>query len=208
MGGIEAADVESGIGFRIALGLRVLQHIVEGQVLILHLAQDVIAGAVEDAVDALDLVGRKRLAQHLDDRNAARDGSLEIERHPALFRQTRQFQPVLGEQRLVGGNDVLSGLECGLDRGTRDAFVAADQLNEAINPGIGRQSDRIIHPARVPQIDTTRAVTIAGRHGHDGDGTIERLAQTRTMGLEQMHKAGSDGAQPRDTEFQRLFHDD
>ena len=61
VGGVEAADVEGGIGFGVALGLGLLQHVGERAVLLLHLRQDVIAGAVEDAVDAADLVGGQRL---------------------------------------------------------------------------------------------------------------------------------------------------
>ena len=50
--GVEAANIEGGIGLGIALVLRFLQHIVEAPTLLLHLSEDVIAGAVEDAIDA------------------------------------------------------------------------------------------------------------------------------------------------------------
>src|SRR5580700_6316915 len=50
--GVLAFDVEGRIGFRIAEPLRVAQAIVEGGPVLLHGREDVIAGAVEDAVDA------------------------------------------------------------------------------------------------------------------------------------------------------------
>ena len=115
MGGVEAADVEGRIGFGVALGLRFLQHIGEGAMLLLHLRQDVIAGAVEDAVDAPHLVGGQRFAQRLDDGNAAGDRRLEVERDAVLLGQARQLGAMLGQQRLVGGHDVLAGPERGFD---------------------------------------------------------------------------------------------
>ena len=38
VGGVEAADVEGGIGLGVALGLRLRQHVGEGALLLLHLA--------------------------------------------------------------------------------------------------------------------------------------------------------------------------
>ena len=71
MRSVEAADVEGGIGLGISLRLRLLQHVGEGPALTLHQRQDVIAGAVEDAIDAADVVALQALAHHLDDGNAA-----------------------------------------------------------------------------------------------------------------------------------------
>ena len=59
--GVEAADVEGRIGLGVAQRLRLRQHIAERAVLVGHRRQDVVAGAVEDAVDAPHLVGRQRL---------------------------------------------------------------------------------------------------------------------------------------------------
>ncbi len=52
VGRVEAADVEGRIGLRVARVLRLLQHLGERAALLLHRRQDVVAGAVEDAVDA------------------------------------------------------------------------------------------------------------------------------------------------------------
>ena len=109
VGGVEAADVEGRIGLRVALGLRLLQHVGERAALLLHLGQDVVAGAVEDAVDAAHLVAGERLAQGLDDGDAAGDRGLEVERDAVLLGQLGQLGAVLGEQRLVGGDDMLAG---------------------------------------------------------------------------------------------------
>src|SRR3546814_10073159 len=62
--------------------------------------QDIVAGAVEDAVDAGDLVRGRALAHALDDRDAARDRRFIFERHARLFRQPGEVQR--SEERRVG----------------------------------------------------------------------------------------------------------
>ena len=52
MRGVVAVDVEGRIGLGIAEPLRLGEAGVEGQALLLHAGQDVVAGAVEDAEDA------------------------------------------------------------------------------------------------------------------------------------------------------------
>src|SRR5690349_14375185 len=65
MRGIEAADVEGRIGFGVTEALRLFQTLIERKFLALHARQDVIAGAVQNPVDALDRVARETLAQRL-----------------------------------------------------------------------------------------------------------------------------------------------
>ena len=135
--GVEAADVEGRVGLGIALGLRLRQHVGEGAVLLLHLGQDVVAGAVEDAVDAADLVAGERLAQRLDDGDAAGHRGLEVERDAVLLGEPRELHAVLGEQRLVGGDDVLAGRSAASTACLGDAVLAADQLDEDVDAGVG-----------------------------------------------------------------------
>ena len=134
---VEPADVEGGIGFGIALGLGFLQDVAERAMLLEHLRQDVIAGAVEDAVDAADLVGGQQLAHGLDDRDAAGNRRFEIQGNAVLFRKARQLGAVFGQQRLVGGDDVLARPQRRLDRSFRRAVVSADQLDEDVDGWIG-----------------------------------------------------------------------
>ena len=103
--GVVALDVEGRIGLGVAEPLRVLQAVGERQPLLLHARQDVVAGAVEDAVDARDRIAGQRLAQRLDDRDAAGDRRLEVERDALLLGELGERDAVLGEQRLVGGDD-------------------------------------------------------------------------------------------------------
>ena len=109
MGGIEAANVKGGIGLGIAFVLGLLQHLGEGAMFLLHLGQDVVAGAVENAVDAADLIAGQGLTQRFDDRDTAGHRGLEIEGHAVRFRQPRQLGAMLGQQRLVGRHHMFAG---------------------------------------------------------------------------------------------------
>ena len=51
VGGVDAVDVEAGIGLGVARRLRFGQHDVEVAAGLAHGRQDVVAGAVEDAVE-------------------------------------------------------------------------------------------------------------------------------------------------------------
>jgi hypothetical protein len=79
--GVHAFDVEGRVGLGIAQALRLLQHHVEVQALVAHLGQDEVGGAVDDAGDPLDAVGRQALAQRLDDGDAAGHRGLEGHHH-------------------------------------------------------------------------------------------------------------------------------
>src|SRR5262249_57467686 len=80
MGGIEAANIEGGIGLGIALLLRLFQHVGKASALLFHQSEDVIAGAVEDAVDAGGVVALQALADDFHYGNAAGNCALAIER--------------------------------------------------------------------------------------------------------------------------------
>src|SRR4029077_11465715 len=67
VGGVDAVDVEGGVSLGIAQALRIGEHVGELAATLAHRGQDVVAGAVEDAVDPLDAVGGQAFAQQLDD---------------------------------------------------------------------------------------------------------------------------------------------
>ncbi len=103
--GVEAADVEGRIGLGVTEPLRLLQAVFERQPFGFHLRQDIIAGAVENAADALDAIARQRLAQGLDDGNAAADRRLEGERASRALGEFGQLDAMRRQHGLVGGDD-------------------------------------------------------------------------------------------------------
>ncbi len=82
-------------------------------------------------MDALDRRRRQRLLEHAHDRHHAGDRRLEAQPHAVLARGLEQLLAVLGEQLLVGRDDVLAGAH------RREQVLArrldpADQLDEQV----------------------------------------------------------------------------
>ena len=105
---IKSIDIERWLGLGIAHLLRVREHVLKIPTLSLHLSEDVIAGAIEDAVKPLDAVAAQALAQRLDDRDAARHRGLVIKVAAVLLDQPEDRLAVRGDQRLVCGDDRLA----------------------------------------------------------------------------------------------------
>ncbi len=163
LGGVEALDVEGRIGLGIAEALGILETVGERQLLLLHAGEDVVAGAVEDAVDAREGIAGEPLAQRLHDRDRAADRRLEIERDAVLLGERRELEAVLGEQRLVGGDDRFASRQRGLDRALRRIALPAHQLDEDVDLGVGCERDGVGDPTRLRAAEVTRPRGIAGR---------------------------------------------
>ena len=202
VGGVEAADVERRIGFGIAEALRFLEAILEGQALQLHARQDVIAGAVEDAVDAADLVAGEAFAQRLHDRDAAGDGGLERERHALLLGELRERHAVLGEQRLVGGDDRLARRQRRLDRLARRAVGAADEFDEEIDVGRARQGDGIVEPFGIADDRRRGRATCRGPNGGHRDRAPRARRKRLRLPVEKTYDGSADRAETGNADAQ------
>ena len=94
------------------------------------------------------------LAQRLDDRDAAGDRRLEIERHAVLLGERRERDAVARQQRLVGGDHRLAGRERGLDRAPwPDRPSPPISSTKTSISGSARERDRIVDPAQLLQVD-------------------------------------------------------
>ena len=203
---VEAADIEGRVCLGIALRLRVFQHVGKASALGQHQGEDVVAGAVEDAVDAADGVALQALADRLDHGNAAGHSTFEIQRHAMLLGKRRERRPVMGEQRLVGGDHMLPGTEGGLDRVLGDALLAADQLDEGVDLGIAGELNRIGDEAKTGNVDIAVLVPIERGDGHDLDRPPDALAKVGAALGKEPQDPASDRAEPGEPEFQRLSH--
>ena len=123
-GGVAARHVVGRVGLRVAQLLGLHQRLLVGDAGARHLGEDVVRRAVDDPVDALDVRGRKRLLQHADHRHDAGHRALEAQLDLVLARARPQLLPVLGEQLLVGRDDVLA-------RAHRPQHVVARRLDAA-----------------------------------------------------------------------------
>ena len=107
--GVVTLDIEGRIGLGVAELLGLFESARERQILPLHAGQDVIAGAVENAVDPRQRIADETLAQRLDDGDAAGHRCLEVQGDVVLLRQRRERHAVPGEQSLVGRDHRLAG---------------------------------------------------------------------------------------------------
>ena len=112
---IMAVNVERGLRLGVTLRLGVLEHGIEIRALELHPGEDVIAGAVDDAIEMGDAVADETFAQALDDGNAAADAGFVVNVGSIFPRSGEELLAVRRQQRLVGGDDRFAELEGGED---------------------------------------------------------------------------------------------
>ena len=161
---VESAHVFSGVGFGVAFGLRFGQH---GRVLraFFHFAEDEVAGAVENAFDALDAIAGHALLEAGNNGNAAGDGGAVFEMAALGSGQPLQIDAVIGNEFLVGGDDAFAGFERAAHPGS-GGIETAGELDNHVDiggeHGIGvfAPDDARGHPvdalARDPAIEDVR----------------------------------------------------
>ena len=201
---VDPAHVEARIGLQVAELLALLEHLVVAQARALHPRQDVVAGAVHHAHDALHLVARQPLGQRLDHRDAARHRRLEAQRRARRLGPLGQRLPVQRHHRLVGGHHVLAGVERGLDRGLGRPVRAAHQLDEHVHVVAPRQRHRVVLPGVAAERHAPILVAGARRDRAHGDLAPGPRRQQRPAPPHDLHDARTDGAEPRNAEPERM----
>ena len=127
---VAAVDVLARIGLGVAQPLGLGQRLLVGESA-RHLGEDEVGGAVDDAVDAIDVGGGERLGQHADDWHHAGHGRLEAQLDAMLAGGAEQLVAVLGQELLVGGDHRAPGAHRAQDvfaRGLDTAHQLDDQL--------------------------------------------------------------------------------
>ncbi len=102
--GVEAVDVGGRVGFGVAGGLCLGERVGVGGAG-LHVRQDEVAGAVDDAGEAGDAVALQALERRGDDGNAAGDGCVEAEVRAVLLGDFGESGAAIGDELLVSGDD-------------------------------------------------------------------------------------------------------
>ncbi len=193
VGGIDAFNVKGRIGLGVAQALGLPQHVGEGQALVAHLGQDEIGGAVDDAGQPLDAVGREALAQGLDDRDTTGDGRLEGH-HDALFLGGGEnFVTMHGEQRLVGGDHMLTVFD-GLEHQVAGHGVTADQLDHDVDVGVVDHGKGIVNDLDRAASQVAGMVKVAVGNLADTDGPAGAAADFFFVALQYRPDAAADGA--------------
>ena len=93
--GVEALDVGGRVGLGVAERLGLLERLGEAGAGGVHLVEDEVGGAVDDAEHPAHPVAGERLAQRAQDRDRAGDGGLEVEVAAGLLgrREQRRRRP-------------------------------------------------------------------------------------------------------------------
>jgi hypothetical protein len=140
---IDAVDVVRRVCLRQPLALGFLQYHVELAALLRHGAEDVVRGAVDDAVDGAVVIGRQSLLQRADDRNAAADAGFVPDIDTSFLCCTEDFRAVHGEQRLVRRHYALAVGNAAQHKTPR-RLVAAHQFDDDVDRRIVEQCRSVV----------------------------------------------------------------
>ncbi len=157
MRGVEAPNIEGRIRLgRSRVFCASLRHSSKDTLFLFHPGQDVIARSIKDAIDPLDGIPGKTLAQRLDNGNAASDRAPR-RRAQTPFSSARRasWNPCLASSALFAGHAGFAGVERGLGGGERWAIRPADQLHKKIDPVGPRQRNRVVEPGDALKIDSS-----------------------------------------------------
>ena len=145
--GVVALHVGGGVLLGVAVGLGSLQGLLEGDPVLDHPGEDVVAGAVEDAADLQDVVGGHALAEGPQDGDAPAHAGLKEVDHPMLRRQVQQTPTMGGHQLLVGSDHALAGLQGPLGE-VQGRAHAADGLHHHGDLRVALDGREVIHEER------------------------------------------------------------
>ena len=203
---VHAFDIELGIGLGKALGLRVSKHRVEIGTGALHLRQDEIARAVQDAVNPIERIGRGPFAQALEHGNAAGNRCLEGERRTGPRRQLGQFQPVMRNHGLVCGDQSLALAQSRPGKAERRAVRTADQFHHHVDVRPAGHRLHIVGPGVRCQVDTAILAALARRYRDDIDGAARSRRDHGAVLFDQPDNPGPDRAESCQRDAQWFRH--
>ena len=171
-GGVVAFDVGGGVGFRVAQALGLGQGVGELRPGGIHLVQDEVGGAVDDAEHPGDPVAGEAVPDGPQDGDRAGDGGLVGQLHAGLVRFLVEGGSVLGYERLVAGDHAGTVPHGGQDQGA-GGFDPAHQLDHQVgvlDQGLGVGGEQLPR-----QLDLAGGVDVA-----DGDaGQLQAGAGAR-----------------------------
>src|SRR5450756_2231898 len=134
---------------------------------LLHLREDEIARAVQDAGDRGDAIAREARAERSQNRNPSRDRGLDAEARAFLARERLQLGSVPSEQHLVRRHDTLARVQRGADEAVR-GLDSAEQLDDEVHAWVCRDGSEVVRPAHAgPEAGIAPSVRIAARDGHE-----------------------------------------
>ena len=135
VGSIHPLDVKGRVGLGVAQFLGRREHVGEIRPLLCHAGQDVVAGAVHDADYRTDAVGGQVPLDGGQHRDAASHRGLELHLDPLAGSGGEYLVAMQGQERLVGGDDVLPLFD-GLEHKALGRLVPAHQFDHHRDIGV------------------------------------------------------------------------
>ena len=169
--GVEALHVGGRVGLRVAQLLRLVQRVGEAGAAGVHLVEDVVGGAVDDAQHPVHPIAGQRLAQWTQQRDRAGHAGLVVQVSAVLGGRGVQGRTVGGQQRLVGRHHRLAGLHRGQDQRAR-RLDAADDLDDDVDVVARGQRHRVGREQARPG----GHATFSPRTAHRDPGQLQRRA--------------------------------
>ena len=133
--GIAAVEIFAGVGFGVAARLRLFESFAEGNATGLNAAENIVAGAVENAGDAVQAISAESRAKRGKDGNAAGDGGSKLELAAVCAGELQQVRAVARDELLVRRDHRFTrgkGAAHNVFRGVKPA----NQFNNDINVGV------------------------------------------------------------------------
>ena len=132
---VKAIDIGAGVGLGVSQTLRLFQHRGKRHVALFHFGEDVVAGAVQDAVERLHAVARNALAQHRMNRDAAAHAGLHRQIDAGADGAIPDFGTASGHEFLVGSHHRLAMFD-GRVENFRRYSSAAHQFGDDLHIGM------------------------------------------------------------------------
>ena len=188
--GIPAIHIVPGVlGLGIAQLLGYAQRLGEFHVFPLHLGEHEVGGAVDDALDAADVVGRQALVHRGDDGGAAADAGFKQEGRPMRSGQSQQLGTIGGHHLLVGGADAAAAFQAAPHIGIGETG-AADGLHHHADLRVRQDHVQVLHKkcgvrrgGKVPDVqdvlDLHRFTGAAGNGGGVAAANFQHTAAHR-----------------------------
>ena len=200
VGGIPTGNVEGRIGFGEAFVLGFLEGILVAEAGLGHAGEDVVAGAVDDAVDGDDVIADEAFLEDLNDGDAPGDSGFEVDGHAAFLGEGEEFLAAFGEQGFVAGDDDFFGAESGADE-----FVslggATDEFNDDLDVGIGDEVAPVGGEEVGGDVDVAGAGEIADSDFFDLDISPGALGDEGAVAVEVFVDSSSDVAETGETDL-------
>ena len=205
--GVDAVDVEAGIGLGIARRLRLGQHGVEVAAGLAHRGQDVVAGAVEDAVEAPHAIADQAFAQCLDDRDAARDRRLERRGcGPSSRPAVASSVPCMASSALLAVTTCLPERSAVCTRRRATPLEPPMSSTTTSMSGAVASAMRIALPAHARDVDVTLAGFAPCADGNDLERPPAAQRQEPAVLGQKFDDACANGAEAGDADSERSFH--